>query len=213
MSEPWHDGDMLDRLYWGEGMTQQEIGEQLGCTRKTIRRWMRENNIESRQSAQKPYQDEEKLRELYHEKEMSTHEIGDIYCVSSGTIHQQMQRYGVELRSKSQANKLNEMPPELVESGAPEWVYEKMRKGPATYFTSKKGYEMCVAHVGDEQRWARVHQLVAIANGADPELVFDGDHHIHHRNNIPWDNRPCNVELMTASEHSRHHALKSDDAV
>jgi hypothetical protein len=44
------------------------------------------------------------------------------------------------------------------------------------------------------------HQLVAIADGADPYDVFDGAH-VHHINGCPHDNRPENVTLLTPQEH------------
>jgi hypothetical protein len=28
---------------------------------------------------------------------------------------------------------------------------------------------------------------------------------VHHKNDIKWDNRPKNLELMTASEHTTYH--------
>lgn len=53
---------------------------------------------------------------------------------------------------------------------------------------------------------AYVHQLLAIAEGADPHKVFsDGEYNVHHDNGIRWDNRPENIEFMTTNEHARHH--------
>jgi len=49
-----------------------------------------------------------------------------------------------------------------------------------------------------------VHQLIAIANGADPHKVFGNrQYNIHHKNGFKFDNRPSNIEMLTASEHGK----------
>jgi len=51
-----------------------------------------------------------------------------------------------------------------------------------------------------------VHRLLAVA-----EFGFEtvNGMHVHHRNSLPWDNRPENLELLTNSEHrSLHEAEK-----
>lgn len=62
-------------------------------------------------------------------------------------------------------------------------------------------------------QWAngtRVHQLVAIANGADPYKVFGNDQfNIHHQNGCPLDNRPTNLELIDVSEHGVREGTKA----
>lgn len=71
-----------------------------------------------------------------------------------------------------------------------------------TYYTTKSGYE----RTGAGQSEAAIHQLLVIAEGADPHKVFsDGDYNVHHKNHIPWDNRPENVELLTKAEHNSEH--------
>jgi SLT domain-containing protein len=44
------------------------------------------------------------------------------------------------------------------------------------------------------------HQLVAIADGADPHKVFGGGQ-IHHVNGCRYDNRRENIVLLTSQEH------------
>jgi transcriptional regulator with PAS, ATPase and Fis domain len=55
---------------------------------------------------------------------------------------------------------------------------------------------------------AVIHRLVAVA-----EYGFDAvvENHVHHKNHIPWDNRPSNLELMSQEEHYRYHAEERFD--
>jgi len=74
------------------------------------------------------------------------------------------------------------------------------------YFTDTGGY----VRVSDGRDVARVHQLLAIADGFDPEDVFSDNTVIHHKNEIKWDNRVENIEMMTNSEHTKYHAVNRD---
>jgi len=70
------------------------------------------------------------------------------------------------------------------------------------YDTDGAGYER---FRDDDTRHTlvRVHQLVAIAYGADPSCVFsDGAFHVHHQNGCELDNRPQNLELIRQSDHA-----------
>lgn len=67
--------------------------------------------------------------------------------------------------------------------------------------------EQCRGHV----RWrddntgkiVHVHQLLVIAQGADPEQVFSkGEWETHHGSGIRFDNRPSNVAVMNREEHA-----------
>jgi len=49
MSEtPWRDEGTLRRLYHGEGLSQSEIGNRLGCSKTTVLRWMDKHGVEAR---------------------------------------------------------------------------------------------------------------------------------------------------------------------
>lgn len=77
---------------------------------------------------------------------------------------------------------------------------------PPTLEVDSRGYErLRVLHEGIEYS-VYVHQLLAILEGEDPHRVFGPEHFvIHHENEIPWDNRPSNIEPMYHQEHSTKH--------
>jgi hypothetical protein len=71
------------------------------------------------------------------------------------------------------------------------------------------GYMVWRVHDHPTCRDVFVHRLQAVA-----ELGIDATRgkHVHHVNEIPWDNRIDNLELMTPAEHGRHHASQREDA-
>ncbi len=52
----------------------------------------------------------------------------------------------------------------------------------------------------------REHRIVAERLVGRP---IRGDEHVHHKNGLKWDNRPGNLEILTASEHTKTHATTS----
>lgn len=72
------------------------------------------------------------------------------------------------------------------------------------FFTGGKGYEQL--HDVEGTGTFRHHQLLSIANGADPFEVFsDGKFETHHFIDIPWLNVPGNVETVDRARHRRIH--------
>lgn len=125
-----------------------------------------------------PWRDERVIRELYWGREMSQSEIGEKLGCSPSTVSDWLERHDIPVRD----------------------LGEVLRVERAAFTHDSDGYErLCARETG-----VCVHQLLAIADGADPHDVFDG-HDVHHRNGIPWDNRAENLEVMTHAEHARHH--------
>ena len=69
---------------------------------------------------------------------------------------------------------------------------------PPNMFVQTQGYE--TFDTGEGQ--VRVHRLTAVA-----EYGFDAvaGNDIHHKNGIPWDNRPSNLVVLGHEEHARKH--------
>lgn len=82
---------------------------------------------------------------------------------------------------------------------------------PAGYATTGAGYvEARTRYRGTLDR-VYIHQLLAIAEGADPHDVFGGGTHVHHHSGVEWDNRPDNVSLLTPAEHKAAHRAAAAD--
>lgn len=153
--QPYRDEEWLREMYRGEELTQAEIANRAGCHRRTIATWFRRHDIEGRPADQRkkvsnsgPWDDEEILRELYIEKRQTLSEIADLLGNSEGTIQRRMDEYGIERRDQ----------------------VEYLRQGPAFVRFDTNGYLRAESAVDGEKDMVYVHQLVAIADGADPRL-------------------------------------------
>jgi transposase len=128
----------------------------------------------------KPWRDKELVNRLYHEEEMSGPEIADRLGCSVGPIYKRIE----DTRSTSEANRI--------------WTW----KLPLKPTTSKNGYERFQTKVHGEMQSFAHHRLIAVSeHGFD---ALEGKV-VHHKNGVPWDNRPGNLELMTQNNHVREH--------
>ncbi len=131
------------------------------------------------------YKLEDALREQYFEQGKTLKELEEEWGTHRGTIHYWMSQHGVERRQH---------------------VATRVQR--ASFGLDSSGYERAQSRIPGtrENDAVRLHQLVAIAEGADPEKVFSGgDYHCHHRNSVPWDNRHENIELLSREVHQRAH--------
>lgn len=195
-TELYKDAETLRQMYHNEEMTQKEIAETLGTTQSTIHYWMKKHNIKSRNrsdslknyrynnSEDQPLHDKDTLYELYVEKELSTVEIGDILGFSHETIRKWLKKNGIKTRSRKEGNKIQHI------NDAP-----KMHQ-------NVKGYEEVRSRLHNKVDVISIHRLLAIAEHGIEEVK---DKHVHHKNKIPWDNRPDNIEVMKPTQHHKNH--------
>jgi DNA-binding XRE family transcriptional regulator len=130
--------------------------------------------------------DKDTLEYLYAERGMTQSEIAEISEVNQPTIGYHIRKHGIETRDSSDYEPPN-------------------KKARATFHTrSEDGYECWAAwyRPEDSVERVRVHRLLAVAEyGYDAVVGKD----IHHKNEIPWDNRPENITPMDKAEHIGHH--------
>jgi len=178
-NKPYRDKEWLREKYYGENMTLREMADLADCGQTTIITWMDKHNIERRDfggyEKNAPYKDKDTLQELYHEKRMSVRQVADELDTNQGCIQYWLRNHEIERRGR----------------------LEKQIESPPSMFTSKQGYEM----FSPDEDIVMVHHIVALLKDYDPDKVFSPDYHVHHETNIPWDNRPENLEIMTHSEH------------
>lgn len=129
---------------------------------------------------EKPWRDKDLVNRLYHDKQMSGPEIADKLGCSVRPIYDRIK----ETRSTSEANRI--------------WTW----KLPPKIKTTENGYERFKTKVHGESMSVAHHRLLAVA-----EHGFDAlkSNVVHHKNGVPWDNRPENLELMDQSDHVRQH--------
>jgi hypothetical protein len=131
----------------------------------------------------KPWRDKELVNELYHDKEMSGPEIAELMGCSVQPIYSRID----DTRNTSEANRI--------------WTW----KLPLNIRTDQDGYERFQTKVHGKSMSFAHHRLIAVAEYGFRAL--DGNV-VHHKNGIPWDNRPSNLELMPQSDHVREHFEK-----
>lgn len=140
------------------------------------------------------YKDGELLHELYVEEEMAMADIADELDCAPNTVRKYLIENGIEIRDISSAIKIsyghrpNEVP-----------FHTKQNQGiEVWYYNNSPDDKGMVIH----------HRLLAVAIWG-----FDAvkDMVVHHKNEIRWDNRLGNLELMELGEHSSHHNRMFDE--
>jgi transcriptional regulator with XRE-family HTH domain len=179
IDKPWRDEGILRELIVERDLSVREAASLLGCSYSTVDKWKGKLGIER----SRPYQEEEVLRQLYIEERMTQKEIGERFGVRRDAIRHWMKEHGIERRGK-------------------EWGAMKPY---ATYYIDGDGYPVWESgsEKFDNRAKVLVHRLAAVAwFGLDAVK----DNHVHHKNGHRLDIRESNLEPLTISDHSSHHA-------
>jgi predicted DNA-binding protein YlxM (UPF0122 family) len=212
---PYQDRDWLYEKYVEEELTGPEIAEAAGCARTTVYDWLDRHNINRdrgegyRVSEPEKYRDKEWLCEKYHGEKLSTTEIGELCNCHKQTIKLWLEKHDIQKRKHSEAARLSWVGAEERKENVGERFAKIHRVNRPFFFTHKSGYERIGASNGKGgSDFVPVHRLIAVA-----EYGIDAvkDKVVHHKSNIPWDNRPGNLEIMPAEEHSRMHRLEQEN--
>lgn len=179
---PWRNENVLREKYCVEGLSTYEISERFGCAASTVQRWLDNFDIEADDPGwpndEHPWHDESHLKHLRNDKGMSVNDIAEKYDAHTETIRKWFTRFGMSSRQK-----------------------------PASFMTRPTdGYEVESNQFKGKRRSVRIHRLCAIAWGKlDPSDLSNRDIDIHHKSNIPWDNREDNLEAIPHGEHRSLH--------
>lgn len=193
---PWREKETLQRLYSHENMSMKEVADELGCCPQTISEWVDKLDVGARSPRESlslrgtrevgrkdgAHTDPDWLKEKYVNEEKSLAEIAELAGVSVSTVSRAMDRNGIDRRSPGEHHKKNQ----------------------SIQTRKLTNHEQIKFTVNGNTHYYDVHRLVAIAEFGLDEV---GGRIVHHKNGIPWDNRPSNLELIESqSEHARRHS-------
>ena len=175
---PWRDREVMKELYYDKDMTQEEIAEHLGCGDGTVNRWVHNHDLEVRKIGSENTKIREvDLGKLYWEDGMSQSEIAELCDCSVGLVSKQMKEQDIPVQGGYDGS-------------------------PSIYTGTQQGYIRCYVRDCGETKKFLPHRLLAVAKFGFDEV---SENVVHHKNEIKWDNRPSNLELMSNAEHSSYH--------
>lgn len=126
------------------------------------------------------YRNAETLKRLYWEEDLSIQDIANKAGICIGTVQYWMDKHDIERRAPDR------------------------EKPPYFQHADDHGHEMIRTLVDGKVKAVGVHPHVAVSEfGTDAVAGM----HVHHKNGIPWDNRPENLQPMTNSDHITHHNI------
>jgi len=126
----------------------------------------------------KEWRDYDTMHHMYVEKEMSSREIAEKMDCCATTVKNWLHKHDLPIRDSN--------------------------KDKAGYFGYSQGYARFGTTVDGKSKSVGIHRLVAIAKYGIEAVM---DNVVHHKNGVKWDNRPCNLEVMSRRDHALEHDL------
>jgi hypothetical protein len=170
------------------------------------------------------------VQEYHRNQKLPLKEVGEKIGASLQTIKKMGERHGVETLSQSEAKEAmwertdnsdkflkeaHETTRELVDEGEHNFQDEDFERtltdeflevlegcGHALFRTNYNGYESWRSNHDYETEYVKVHRLLAVAECGVDEVAGK---HVHHKNGVPWDNRPENIEVLDERDHLQEH--------
>jgi transposase len=113
---PWKKEEWLRSQYLGQQKSIYQIADEQCCDEKTIRNWIAEHGIETRDYSDRhqasrehrKYRDEDWLQTQYVDLEKTAATIADECDVSRTTIYRWLDRHGIDTRSVKEARQITE---------------------------------------------------------------------------------------------------------
>ncbi|TKX82040.1 HNH endonuclease [Halorubrum sp. SD626R] len=138
------------------------------------------------EEGQYPWRDRDRLEELYIDEQRTQREISEILGCGQDTIKRWLHRFDIPTRTDA----------------GPAEMAEARRVNRVTYDTSRGYPRARSSNPNGGVDSVRIHRLLAISEYGAEKVSGNV---VHHKNTIPWDNRPSNIEVMSRGEHSAHH--------
>jgi hypothetical protein len=137
-----------------------------------------------------PHHDPEWLTEKYWGERLSLNEMADEAGYSLRAVSRQMEKHDIPRRGNSEGQ------------------MARNQRRPVPLLQDGQGHEMWKDGTGQREGWTEhrvaVHRLAAVAWG-----VLDGyedERQVHHRNEVPWDNREGNLVALSEGDHLGEHS-------
>lgn len=169
----------------------------------------------------KPLINKEELEKLYIGEQKTIKQISEIYGVSVGAVHKYLIEFNIPRRSKGYPKNKYHMSEENKQK------LINIKKGSHPSDESKKKISEAKFKGGIGYKKKRSDGYISIYFPEHPKASKDGtvmehilvieavlgrhlkeNEIVHHKNEDRSDNRVCNLQLMTTSEHMRYHNLK-----
>lgn len=177
---PWQDEETLRELYVDKDMTATAVSDELGCNKTTVGNWLDRHGIEKHKTTVGELcEKEEWIRKRYWDDGKSIDDIATEYGCNRISVRTAMIRQGIERRD-----------------------YNEPGSSGLYFYVDAPAYERVIDYSDEDRPKAMMHRLMAVSMWGFDEIKGK---EVHHKNEVKWDNRPSNLQLMTPSEHMRHH--------
>lgn len=155
---PWKNGEWLRTKYHEQGKTVEQIANEHDCDEKTIRAWLAEHGIETRDHSERhpasrsdpPYRDKEWLQSQYVDQGKSSDQIAEACGVEPATILEWLDRHGIDRRTVAESRQITESRPTRgtdEESESSETVQRKV--GRRRYRGEATGIDLSEQHISE----------------------------------------------------------------